>query len=264
MRIKEVSSAQNPWFKEVKQLLEKNRIRKAQRRFTVEGFKEIQMALDAGFTLESVAFVPQIISSGEVFERLRLHDQVEAIALTPVLMTELAVRSDVENAVAIFKMKETSEMKLHEQAAVFILEGIEKPGNLGAILRTADASGIDAIWLCDSKVDPLHPQVIRNSLGAVFQVPVFLMDFEQCISHIRAMNMTVYTTFMQNAHEIYDVNMTEAFAVVLGTEHDGVQSRWKEVGRNINIPMLGKTDSLNVSVAAAVIMYEKVRQRRKN
>jgi TrmH family RNA methyltransferase len=263
MKIKEVSSIQNTWYKEVKNLIEKNRFRKAEGRFTVEGFSEIRMAMAGGYELESIAFEPDRISSEELSSRLKLSDLVLGIALPEALMKTLIVREDRERALAIFKVKGDSSNELKSDASILILEGIEKPGNLGAILRSAEASGLDEIWLCDAKVDCYHPQVIRNSLGTVFHVPVRNLSFEACLERIQNEKITLYTTFIDNSDLLFEADMTKKFALVMGTEHEGVQSRWQGLGQNLVIPMLGKVDSLNVSVASAVFLFEMVRQRRK-
>jgi TrmH family RNA methyltransferase len=258
MRVKEVASAQNPWFKEVKNLIEKNRFRKKQGRFTVEGLKEIELALKAGFSLSSIAYV----GAQSNINVLDLPDGAEHIILSVPLMNELCVRGEVNNALAVFDFKEVTASPQSIRSIV-IVEKVEKPGNLGAILRTAEAAGIGEIWLCDAQVDPFHPQVIRNSLGTVFHVPIKSYTFEECIQQLELANIQVFTTFMDEAVLMYDADFTQDCAVVLGTEHEGVTERWRHKGQNVQIPMHGNIDSLNVSVAGALLMYEIVRQRRK-
>lgn len=264
MRIKEINSAQNPWFKETKKLIENNRFRKKQGHFVVEGFKEISLAISAGFELKQIAFDAGLTQYDEILERLEISDSVAFLSLTRSLMSELVVRSDIANALGVFENKSDNKniRTATKNPSILIIEGVEKPGNLGAILRTADAAQIDEIWLCDANVDEFHPQVIRNSLGTVFHVSIFQYTFEACVQALQERNIKVYSTFMNEAKSIYEVDFNQGFAVVLGTEHEGVSERWRTWCENIQIPMLGHIDSLNVSVAAAVIMYENVRQRR--
>lgn len=257
MRVKDIASSQNPWFKEVKNLLEKNRFRKKQGRFTVEGLKEIELALKAGFPLQSIAYTDSNSNIGV----LDLPDDVEYVRLSAILWNELCVRGEVNNALGVFENKEISGIPQAVKSIV-IVEKVEKPGNLGAIIRTADAAGIGEIWLCDAQVDPFHPQVIRNSLGTVFHVPIRSFTFEECLKRIEDLQLRVYTTFMDDALEMYEADFNVDCAFVLGTEHEGVDERWREIGVNIKIPMTGNIDSLNVSVAGAVLMYEVLRQRR--
>lgn len=257
MRVKDIASSQNPWFKEVKNLLEKNRFRKKQGRFTVEGLKEIELALKAGFPLLSIAYTGESSNIGI----LNLPDDAEYIQLSAGLWNELCVRGEVNNALGVFENKEILGTP-QKVKSIVIVEKVEKPGNLGAIIRTADAAGIGEVWLCDALVDPFHPQVIRNSLGTVFHVPIKSFTFDECLKRIEDLKLTVYTTFMDDALEMYEANLNVDCAFVLGTEHEGVDERWREIGVNIKIPMTGNIDSLNVSVAGAVLMYEILRQRR--
>ncbi len=257
MRAKEVASSQNPWFKEVKSLIEKNRFRKKQGRFTVEGLKEIELALKAGFELSSIAYV----NGQSNVNILDIPDNAESVLLTEALMCELCVRGAVNNALGVFAVKEVA-FTSEKIKSIIIVEKVEKPGNLGALIRTAEAAGIGEIWLCDAHVDPFHPQVIRNSLGTVFHVPIRSFTFDECKAQIQEWGVQVFTTFMDDAIPMYEADFTQPMAIVLGTEHEGVTDRWRELGVNVQIPMHGAIDSLNVSVAGAVLMYEVVRQRR--
>lgn len=262
MRVKEIQSTQNPWFKEVKNLIENNRFRKKQGLFSVEGFKEIALALQAGFVIKHIAFVVENVNMAVDFEHLSLPNSVEWVSLSAPLMSELCVRNEARNALAVFEWMELPVRNHTDAAAIMIVEKVEKPGNLGAILRSAEASGIHEVWLCDANVDPFHPQVIRNSLGTVFHVPVKSYSFERCLERIAEAQLQVFTTFMDDAKIMYEADLKQPFVVVLGTEHEGVSERWRGLGQNVQIPMLGTIDSLNVSVASAVLMYEMVRQRR--
>ena len=257
MRVKEVVSSHNTWFKEVKNLIEKNRFRKKQRRFTVEGLKEIELALKAGFPLISIAYTG--VNSN--IEILDLPEDIEYIQLSSALWNELCVRGEVNNALGVFEIKEIPG-KPQSLKSIVIVEKVEKPGNLGAIVRTADAAGIGEVWLCDAQVDPFHPQVIRNSLGTVFHIPIKTFSFNECLMRIDELKLNVYTTFMDEAVDMYDADFNVDCAFILGTEHEGVNERWRGIGSNVRIPMMGNIDSLNVSVAGAVLMYELMRQRR--
>lgn len=257
MRAKEIASSQNPWFKEVKGLIEKNRYRKKQGRFTVEGLKEIELALKAGFELSAIAYV----NGQSNVNVLEIPSNTETVFLTETLMNELCVRGSVNNALGIFIVKEVDAPQ-EKVKSIIIVEKVEKPGNLGAIIRTAEAAGIGEIWLCDAQVDPFHPQVIRNSLGTVFHVPIRSYSFEECTEQVQQLGINVFTTFMEDAIPMYEADFSKPMAIVLGTEHEGVSDRWRGMGINIQIPMHGTIDSLNVSVAGAVLMYEVVRQRR--
>ena len=139
---------------------------------------------------------------------------------------------------------------------------MEKPGNLGAILRSADASGVDAVIVCDPLTDTYNPNIIRGSIGAVFTVPTVVCSSEECISFMKEHGVQILTAQLQDSNLYYDQDMTRPTAIVMGTEATGLTNQWREAAdAHIRIPMLGRLDSLNVSVSAAILMYEAVRQR---
>ena len=140
---------------------------------------------------------------------------------------------------------------------------MEKPGNLGAILRTAEAAGVDAVIVCDPLTDLYNPNLIRASIGGVFNVPTAVCTSEECIAFLKANRIKILTAQLQDSNEYYDYDMTQATAIVMGTESTGLTQQWREAAdAHIRIPMLGRLDSLNVSVSAAILMYEAVRQRK--
>ena len=143
-----------------------------------------------------------------------------------------------------------------------VLESVEKPGNLGAILRTAEAAGVDAVIVCDPLTDLYNPNLIRASIGGVFSVPVAVCDSKACIAFLKEHKIRILTAQLQDSYDYYDYNMLGATAIVMGTESTGLTDQWREAADvHIRIPMLGRLDSLNVSVSAAILMYEAVRQR---
>ena len=145
-----------------------------------------------------------------------------------------------------------------------VIERVEKPGNLGAILRTAEAAGVDAVIVCDPLTDLYNPNLIRASIGGVFSVPTAVCTSEACIAFLKANGIKILTAQLQDSYEYYDYDMTHATAIVMGTESTGLTNQWREAAdAHIRIPMLGRLDSLNVSVSAAILMYEAVRQRKK-
>jgi TrmH family RNA methyltransferase len=144
-----------------------------------------------------------------------------------------------------------------------VLESVEKPGNLGAVLRTAEAAGVDAVIVCDPLTDVYNPNVIRASIGGVFCVPTAVCSSEECIAFLKAHQIQILTAQLQDSYEYYDYDMRQATAIVMGTESTGLSQQWREAAdAHIRIPMLGRLDSLNVSVSAAILMYEAVRQRK--
>jgi TrmH family RNA methyltransferase len=153
-------------------------------------------------------------------------------------------------------------LDLKKNPLVVILESVEKPGNLGAVLRSADASGVDAVIVCDPLTDLYNPNLIRSSIGAIFTVPVATASSEETIKWLKDNNIRIYTAQLQDSEWYYDTDMTGGTAIVMGTEATGLTDVWRKAAdAHIKIPMLGRLDSLNVSVSAAILMYEAVRQR---
>ncbi len=146
---------------------------------------------------------------------------------------------------------------------IIVLESVEKPGNLGAILRSADAAGVDGVIVCDPLTDLYNPNLIRSSIGAIFTVPVATCSSEECIAFLKDNGIQILTAQLQDSNLYYDQDMTKGTAIVMGTEATGLTDQWREAAdAHIRIPMLGALDSLNVSVSAAILMYEAVRQRK--
>jgi TrmH family RNA methyltransferase len=262
--MKHISSLQNPSVKEAFQLLEKSRLRKSTGLFVAEGLNELKMCQKAGFSFKKLFFCADDISIEELdawFQPLKA--DVEWFSVSAEIMTKLAYRSGVKNAVAVVEAKKTttSSIKRHNQPLYVVAESVEKPGNLGALLRSADASGTTAVILCDPAVDIYNPNVIRSSVGCVFSVPVLIMSPQETLVFLQNQHVSVFTTYMENAVSIWQQDLTGPTAVVVGTESSGLSDFWRNAGLNVNIPMFGNVDSLNVSTAAALIMFEAARQR---
>jgi TrmH family RNA methyltransferase len=260
--MKHISSLQNPVIKETLQLLEKSRLRKARGLFVAEGLNELKMCLKTGYSFEKLFFCEDDIALEELiiwFQPLKM--EAECLSVSAEVMAKLAYRSGVKNAVAVVKIKEQREITHVNNPFYVIAESLEKPGNLGALLRSADASGTTAVILCDPAVDIYNPNVIRSSVGCVFSVPVLVMNAEETLRFLNKNNIAVYTTFMEESVSIWDKDLTLPSAVVVGTESTGLSDFWKSAGINVNIPMFGSVDSLNVSTAAALMMFEMARQR---
>ena len=180
----------------------------------------------------------------------------------------MAYRESTEGVIAVVKAKNHSISSINHKLfninspLVVVLERVEKPGNLGAILRTAEAAHVDAVIVCDPLTDIYNPNVIRASIGGVFSIPVAVCTSEECIAFLKEHNIRILTAQLQDSYDYYDYDMTCATAIVMGTESTGLSQQWRDAAdAHILIPMLGRLDSLNVSVSAAILMYEAVRQR---
>ena len=259
MHIQELSSAHNPKIKELLLLKEKSRIRIERSLFTVEGKREIDAAINAGYIIKELYFEPGLIKEQEItIKSPRLY------SLTSALYAKVAYRESTEGLIAIFetKVNSFSEVKLSKIPLIIVLESIEKPGNLGAILRTADAVSADAVIFCDPLTDLYNPNVIRSSLGGVFTNVIIQSTSENTFNWLLNNNIEIFTAQLQDSENYYSTDMSKPLAIVMGTESHGLTSYWKErANHKVKIPMLGKLDSLNVSVSTAILCYEALRQR---
>ena len=276
-RRESISSAQNPKIKQLLALQEKSRLRKAEGLFVVEGVREVARALDAGYRAETLFVCPEIFDAGSGTEHTALDALMKSETATgPVgesplvvevpatLYEKIALRGSSEGILAEIRVKShrLEDLALPENALIVVLESIEKPGNLGAILRSADGAGADALIVCDPLADVYNPNVLRSSLGALFSVPTAVCSSEEAISYLKENKVQILTAQLQDSKPYYDVDMTGPTALVIGSEADGLTDAWRvAANRHILIPMMGKMDSLNASVSAAVLLYEARRQR---
>jgi TrmH family RNA methyltransferase len=262
-----VSSRQNPRFKAALALREA-RERRRHGRILVDGAREIGRALDANVGLVEAWVAPDRVRT-EAASRLlpRLATAAEIVETTPELLARLAYGERDEGMVAVFEMPPTSlehiAIDLPESALIAVVEGLEKPGNLGALLRSADGAGVDAVIVADPLSDVWNPNAIRASLGTIFSLPLAVCTAAEALAFLRRREATVVAAWVDGATEYDQVDLTGPVAVVVGAETTGLTAAWSapDVLR-VSIPMLGLADSLNVSASAAILFYEARRQRR--
>lgn len=263
MRIENITSAQNPKIKTLLALQEKSKERRKEGLFVVEGRRELLHCIEAGYKPYAVFFCPEIISESD-FEEISAKCNCNFYEVPQHLYDKVAYRGGTEGVIAELQCKEMSleSLKLKDKPLVVVLEAVEKPGNLGAVLRSADASGVDAVIVCDPLTDMYNPNLIRSSIGAIFTVPVATASSEETIKWLKDKGIRIYTAQLQDSEWYYDTDMKGGTAIVMGTEATGLSDEWRKAAdAHIKIPMLGKLDSLNVSVSAAILMFEAVRQR---
>jgi TrmH family RNA methyltransferase len=253
-----ITSVQNARIKHVVALQQKSSLRREEGLFVVEGQREIDHCKACGY---------------EVVE-----EYIRDVNVTPQVYEKMAYRGSTEGHIAVVRCREhtlsilrsalplgsskNSQFSIKNTPLVVVLESVEKPGNLGAILRSAEAAGIDALIVCDPLTDLYNPNVIRASIGGVFCVPTAVCTSQECIAFLKQHGIKILTAQLQDSYEYYDYDMTQGTAIVMGTESTGLTNQWREAAdAHIRIPMLGRLDSLNVSVSAAILMYEAVRQR---
>lgn len=263
-RTETITSAQNPKIKTLLELQEKSKARRKEGLFVVEGRRELLHCMEAGYLPYAVFFCPEIINQKDLDEIVAAAGNSSFYEIPQHLYDKVAYRGGTEGVIAELRCKEMNleALKLKENPLVVVLESVEKPGNLGAILRSADASGVDAVIVCDPLTDMYNPNLIRSSIGAIFTVPVATATSENTIKWLKDNNIKIYTAQLQDSEWYYDTDMKGGTAIVMGTEATGLTDIWRKAAdAHIKIPMLGRLDSLNVSVSAAILMFEAVRQR---
>lgn len=264
MRIETITSAQNPKIKDLLALQEKSKERRKKGLFVVEGRRELLHCIEAGYEPYTVFICPDILSETDRREIEEEAGRCSWIEIPQHLYDKVAYRGGTEGVIAELHCKEMTleSLELPDNPLVTVLESVEKPGNLGAVLRSADASGVDAVIVCDPLTDMYNPNLIRSSIGAIFTVPVATASSEDTIKWLKDNGIKIYTAQLQDSEWYYDTDMKGATAIVMGTEATGLTDAWRKAAdAHIKIPMLGKLDSLNVSVSAAILMFEAVRQR---
>ena len=242
--------------------LEKPRERKKQCLFLIEGKKEISLALQAAYKIGNIFFCEELISVQEV-KSMKIDDKV-LIPVSREVFDRLARRENSGGimAVAEHKVHGLPQINLRKNPLVLVLESVEKPGNLGAILRTADAAGIDAVIVCDPQTDFYNPNVIRSSLGCVFTCQIASATTDETITWLVKNNINIYCTYLRASKPYHETDFTKPSAIIMGTEATGLSNQWVNNSTgNIIIPMSGKIDSMNVSAATAVVVFEAKRQR---
>lgn len=255
-----ITSTQNPKIKSLLSL-EKPRERRKQGLFVIEGRKEIALALEAGYKIGNLFFCEELVSRQEA-EKLAGDKLLIPVSLD--VFGKIAIREGSGGVLAVAEQKthRLDDIRLRKVPLVLVLESVEKPGNLGAILRTADAADLDAVIICDPKTDFYNPNVIRSSVGCLFTRQVASATSEETLAWLQKHGITPYSTYLKASRPYHTVDFTRPCAIVMGTESTGLSAVWTTENQNpIIIPMQGRADSMNVSTAAAVIVFEARRQR---
>ena len=302
-----ITSPSNPKIKTLLALQQKSSARRESGLFVVEGRRELQHCIDAGFTVDTVFVCPSLHGSqplqtsgcagplplsaatsvkqacppsqqpaGPSLLRSRgwlrsgeaaadsAAVQTKTYEVSEEVYKKISYREGTEGVMAEVRVpqRRLEDLTLPENPLVMVLESVEKPGNLGAVLRSADAAGADAVLCCDPLTDLWNPNLIRASVGAVFTVPCVACSSQEAIAWLKARGIRILTAQLQDSSLYYDCDMTAGTAIVMGTEATGLTQQWREAAdAHIRIPMLGRLDSLNVSVSAAILLFEAVRQR---
>lgn len=261
--MEKITSLQNPAVKRIAKL-SKSAERREQGLFVMEGARELSLARGAGYEVESVFVCPDIFALSDYPRVLNNLPESQIKVITPAIFEKLAYRDHSDGIIALLRPKRLNlnTLSLPANPFVIVLEAVEKPGNLGAILRTADAAKVDAVLVCDPNTDIYNPNVIRSSIGCLFSVPVAVCSSTEAFEWLRSRNISLFAAELTAAKWYHEVDFKGPSAIIMGTEADGLTPFWLDAADvRIKIPMRGSIDSLNVSVSTAVLTFEAMRQR---
>jgi len=259
--LKQITSIQNPFIKSLVLLQEKAKNRRQTGTFLIEGVREISLAVKGKYEIETVLFYPEICSEAEA---KKLAPSAELIEINKDVFQKLSYRDTTEGILAVAKSKslQLSDLKLSDTPLILVAEAPEKPGNIGALLRTADAANLDAVIIANPKSDLYNPNIVRSSVGCLFTNQIATASTSEIISFLKEKNINFYCATLQNSTGYHTQDYTKPTALVVGTEATGLTQEWRDAAtQNIIIPMQGEIDSMNVSVAAAILIFEAKRQR---
>ncbi|MFC2104118.1 TrmH family RNA methyltransferase [Bacteroidota bacterium] len=260
--IQKISSLQNPKIKNILRLQQKTSERKKQKLIVIEGLREVKLAIKSGVKIISVFICPEILSPDIVISELDIKN--EYIEISTEVYNKLAYRGSTEGIIVLAEPRflELGDLTISENPLIIILESVEKPGNLGAILRTADAAKVDAVIICDPLTDIYNPNTIRSSVGCIFTNQVLACSSDEAILWLKENKIRSYAAALTATKNYHESDFIGPTAIVMGTEADGLTEKWlKASDEQIIIPMNGEIDSLNVSTSTAIIVFEAMRQR---
>ncbi|EDP71870.1 putative rRNA methylase [Flavobacteriales bacterium ALC-1] len=258
-----ISSPQNPLIKQLAQLKEKSRERKKSGLFLIEGKRELSLAIKGGYEIKTLLFFPDLFSESEA--KAMSSYGIEIIEISKEVFQKLAHRDTTEGVIAVVKSKDHTLEALtlkSKNPLILVAEAPEKPGNIGAILRTADAASVDAVIIANPKSDLYNPNIIRSSVGCVFTTEIAMASSNDAILYLQKYNFNLFSAILQESEPYHTQDYTLPTAIVVGTEATGLTQAWRDAAtQNISIPMHGVIDSMNVSVAAGILIFEAKRQR---
>jgi TrmH family RNA methyltransferase len=258
-----ITSNQNPKVKQLQLLLSKASERREKNMIVIEGAREISIAITNGFDCKTLFYCKDYFSdeSKNVFNDLSVSN-AEMIEIAPHIFEKLAFRNQSDGLLMLStpKFNGLESVTVNKNSFFIVLEQVEKPGNLGAVLRTADASGADAVIVCDPRCDVYNPNTIRSSVGCLFSTKVILASNHLLLDWLLKNNIQSYAAAFATETIYHQLNYTKPTAIVFGTEADGLTDFWLQHIPIVKIPMYGKIDSLNLSNSVAIFTYEWVRQ----
>lgn len=263
---KQITSPHNQAVKKILQLQEKSRTRRKENQFVIEGIREIRLAFKGGYQVNEIYFSPELFSEDKISDLLKNSiSEISLIEISTEVYHKIAYRGSTEGVIAVAAGKELSLKDLNlktKNPLILVAEAPEKPGNIGALLRTADAAKADAVLIANPKTDMFNPNIIRSSVGCVFTNQIATAGTSEIIAFLKERKINIFGAALQASVPYHTIDFTQSSALVVGTEATGLSKEWLEnTTQNIIIPMQGEIDSMNVSVAAGILIFEAKRQR---
>lgn len=267
MRAK-ITSVSNPRIKQLVRLRKRSQ-RDALQLILIDGIRELQRALDAQVVIKELFVCPELVQDYQEPETAaliekQLKDKTVVYEVTESIFNKIGFGERKEGVLAVgeIKKKDLAQVELSKNPCILVVEDVEKPGNLGAILRTCDGAGIDAVFICQNRTDIYNPNVIRASLGTVFTNQVIACTNTEAQDFLQDRQIRVVAATPEAECIYTKVNLKDPVAVVVGREDKGLSEQWMKIAsEHVRIPMKGQADSLNVSVSTGLLLYETLRQR---
>lgn len=259
-----ITSLHNPGVLKTVKLTHKPAERKKQKMFVAEGIREVSLALQKEVEVVTIYICRDFLNEDSAYPLYLKKHEEQISEVTPQVFAKMAYRKDTGGIILVAKQFDTNleDIQIPADPLIVVLEAVQKPGNLGGVLRTCDSAGVDAIVVCDPLTDVFNPNVIRSGLGCLFTRQVAVCTSDEFIVWAKQNRINIVTASLQADKNHFETNLTCATALVFGTEADGLSSKWyQNAHTTLKIPMLGKIDSLNVSVSVSILVYESVRQR---
>ena len=226
-----------------------------------EGYMEVTRAVKAQVFIKKLFICPEIIQPQQINE----FEGLNIIQVSKEIFSYMAFGDRLKGILAICQPKQIqfSDLQIKENSLIVVLEGIEKPGNLGTIIRSCDGAGVDAIINCDGRTDVYNHNVVRASIGTVFHIPTVAANTADTIEYLKDNNFKIYAATAKSDQNYFDTHYSGKSAIVIGTEHDGLSDAWyQSADQTIKIPMLGESNCLNAAMSASILVYEALRQKK--
>lgn len=264
--IETITSVKNPKVRDAIKLNDR-RQRDLTGLMLIEGVKEMALAIKGGVSISRLFYCEGLFKGPEedIILKAAAAQSAELVPVSTHVFEKMAYREDSFGLIAVAKqpIKTLNDIPLKKPPLVIVVEGVEKPGNLGAIIRSADAAGVDCIIVCGKSTDIYNPNVVRASIGTVFTVPAVKTTVSESINWLKEKGIKTIATTPQAELEYFDADLGGPCAIVMGSEHEGLSETWLSIADLlVRIPMMGLADSLNLATATTILLYEVVRQRR--